>query len=301
MSQSSSASALPSSDEAWPSRLTNLAHAALPRLLTSITVGIRPRTPEPHGARFPRSFPSQIAEGQARDRAVAKVKLGSQPPLTLLVPLALVRPMPRVPRTSLLTPMGISSSRRFPSFELARAWMGTLLGRTSVPGLRAGQTEALGAAGTGPARLEYPSRQRRAVEHFDPGGRQGDPGKVIRKLVHGPHPELEVGRFLTTDAQFDGVPATLGWVELAQGEETVTLSVLQQFVPNEGDGWGWVLERLQRAGRTGRRRRIARGDRCGIRQVGHRTAEMHRAFADWQQRSRLPAGAGRTSGRPDLD
>ena len=64
-------------------------------------------------------------------------------------------------------------------------------------------------------------------------GRQGDPGKVIRKLVHGPHPELEVGRFLTTDAHFDAAPATLGWVELAQGEETVTLSVLQQFVPNE--------------------------------------------------------------------
>lgn len=41
----------------------------------------------------------------------------------------------------------------------------------------------------------------------------------------------------------------LAWAELehASGVAAMTLSVLQTFVPNEGDGWSWVLERLARA------------------------------------------------------
>jgi predicted trehalose synthase len=52
----------------------------------------------------------------------------------------------------------------------------------------------------------------------------------------------------------------------------MTLSVLQAFVPNEGDGWAWVLERLARP--EGHAASVE-----WLRRLGRRTAEMHRAFA----------------------
>jgi malto-oligosyltrehalose trehalohydrolase len=57
--------------------------------------------------------------------------------------------------------------------------------------------------------------------------------KVIRKLEHGAHPELEMGRFLTEQAHFRATPALLGWIDL----DGSTLAILQAFIPNDGDGW----------------------------------------------------------------
>jgi maltose alpha-D-glucosyltransferase/alpha-amylase len=72
--------------------------------------------------------------------------------------------------------------------------------------------------------------------------------KVIRKLEEGVHPELEMSRYLT-GAGFPATPALLGWSETAAAPErgSFTLSLLQAFVVNQGDGWRWVLERLGRA------------------------------------------------------
>jgi malto-oligosyltrehalose trehalohydrolase len=94
--------------------------------------------------------------------------------------------------------------------------------------------------------------------------------KVIRKLEEGVHPELEMGRFLTARSSFRAAPALLGWIDL----DGTTLAILQAFVPNDGDGWSWVLGQLRRGSREDTARCLA-----WIRRLGAATAELHRALA----------------------
>jgi maltose alpha-D-glucosyltransferase/alpha-amylase len=71
--------------------------------------------------------------------------------------------------------------------------------------------------------------------------------KVYRKLHPGVHPEIEIGRFLTDVAGFANAPRLLGSVELLGGDGTVTaVALVQQFVRNQGDGWSYSLEHLNR-------------------------------------------------------
>lgn len=72
--------------------------------------------------------------------------------------------------------------------------------------------------------------------------------KVYRRLEHGENPDLQLGRYLSGEAGFPGVPALLASARLesADGFNTTAL-MLQQYVPNEGDGWAWALEAAARA------------------------------------------------------
>ncbi len=112
--------------------------------------------------------------------------------------------------------------------------------------------------------------------------------KVFRKLSSGAHPELEIGRFLTDVAKFAHVPAVLGEVEHLSDEGVPTaLAVLQAFVRNQGDGWSYTLEYLQREleeallaeddGMEAAERFAVYGGLAAT--LGQRTAEMHRALA----------------------
>ena len=103
--------------------------------------------------------------------------------------------------------------------------------------------------------------------------------KVIRKLESGAHPELEIARFLAK-AGFNAIPALLGWVELAaeRDHDSYALSLLQEFVPNLGDGWSWTLQQLRRG--------IISGDQTSLDELAQwldrlatQTAALHRAFA----------------------
>jgi maltose alpha-D-glucosyltransferase/alpha-amylase len=69
--------------------------------------------------------------------------------------------------------------------------------------------------------------------------------KVFRRIQRGTNPDLEVGRFLTEVAGFKNTPPLAGAVEYhGRGTEPTTLGILQGFVPNQGDGWSYVLDRL---------------------------------------------------------
>ncbi|HXX36898.1 MAG TPA: maltose alpha-D-glucosyltransferase [bacterium] len=71
--------------------------------------------------------------------------------------------------------------------------------------------------------------------------------KLFRRLEPGQNPELEIGRFLTERAAFPNVPAVAGALEYRPPRgETVTVAVLQEFVPNEGDAWAYTLDALDR-------------------------------------------------------
>jgi maltose alpha-D-glucosyltransferase/alpha-amylase len=73
--------------------------------------------------------------------------------------------------------------------------------------------------------------------------------KVIRRVEEGINPDVEVGRFLTERTSFDHAPAVGGALEYREGpsdDVAATIAVVQQFIPNEGDGWNYVLDALDR-------------------------------------------------------
>jgi len=72
--------------------------------------------------------------------------------------------------------------------------------------------------------------------------------KLFRRLENGVNPDCEIGRYLTEKTRFDGIPPFAGSIEYAPaaaGEPTV-LAMLQGFVSNEGDGWKWTVDELDR-------------------------------------------------------
>jgi maltose alpha-D-glucosyltransferase / alpha-amylase len=69
--------------------------------------------------------------------------------------------------------------------------------------------------------------------------------KFFRKAEAGVNPDLEIGRFLTEHTGFRRIPLLAGGLELrARNREPVTIGVLHQFVPGEGDAWGLALNAL---------------------------------------------------------
>jgi len=122
--------------------------------------------------------------------------------------------------------------------------------------------------------------------------------KLYRRLQRGTNPDLEVGRFLTEVARFENTPPLAGAAEYhAQDGEPTTLAVLQGFVPNQGDGWSYVLDRLamyledqlispyipdngdEAAEHEGPDEAEYAFFLSLMRTLGYRTGELHKAFA----------------------
>jgi trehalose synthase-fused probable maltokinase len=71
--------------------------------------------------------------------------------------------------------------------------------------------------------------------------------KVLRRIVAGIHPEAEMTRRLT-EAGFANIAPQLGEVVRVAPDGTPhTLMLLQGFVHNHGDGWGWTPDWLARS------------------------------------------------------
>jgi maltose alpha-D-glucosyltransferase/alpha-amylase len=71
--------------------------------------------------------------------------------------------------------------------------------------------------------------------------------KLFRKAEIGLNPDLELGRFITEKTGFPRVPQLAGGLELrARHQEPITVGVLHQFVPSEGDAWTFTLNALNR-------------------------------------------------------
>jgi maltose alpha-D-glucosyltransferase/alpha-amylase len=69
--------------------------------------------------------------------------------------------------------------------------------------------------------------------------------KLFRRIQEGVNPDLEIGRFLTDTAEFANVPRVLGAIEYRRKSgESMTLGILQGFVPNVGDAWNYSLDSL---------------------------------------------------------
>jgi maltose alpha-D-glucosyltransferase / alpha-amylase len=117
--------------------------------------------------------------------------------------------------------------------------------------------------------------------------------KIYRRLQPGPHPEIEMARFLVERAGLANTPPLLAFMELdldgRDGPQTHALGVLFGFVRNQGDGWTQALNYLTRYLDDAL---VSSGTRPSdlpdpdvfflslARQLGLRTAEMHRALAE---------------------
>jgi maltose alpha-D-glucosyltransferase/alpha-amylase len=70
--------------------------------------------------------------------------------------------------------------------------------------------------------------------------------KSIRHPSRGLNPEFEVAHFLTTRTSFAHTPGLAGWVDYEDADGPVTtVSLLQPFVDNRGDGWQYALDHLR--------------------------------------------------------
>jgi len=112
--------------------------------------------------------------------------------------------------------------------------------------------------------------------------------KGYRRLQVGVNPEVEIGRFLTEQAQFDhGVPVAGSIEYVADDGRTATVALVQGYVANQGNGWDYTLAYLGRVldeAATHASPERPAADHHGAyaemaRVLGVRTAELHAAFA----------------------
>jgi maltose alpha-D-glucosyltransferase / alpha-amylase len=70
--------------------------------------------------------------------------------------------------------------------------------------------------------------------------------KIFRRVTDGPHPEAEMGRYLT-DHGYQNVAPLLGEMRrIGSDGVSHTLAIAQGFVRNQGDAWTWTLDLLVR-------------------------------------------------------
>ncbi len=115
--------------------------------------------------------------------------------------------------------------------------------------------------------------------------------KGYRRLREGVNPELEMGRYLTDEVAYTHSVPVLGALEYFGNDgQVMTLALVQSHVANQGDGWAYTLDYLER-------HLEGLGDGVGLESpvdeagdihggflalvsvLGQRTAELHQALA----------------------
>jgi maltose alpha-D-glucosyltransferase/alpha-amylase len=143
----------------------------------------------------------------------------------------------------------------------------------------------------------HPAGDANTLTVHPPGGQSSNTTIVIddrmflkgyRRLQAGISCELEIGRFLTEVANFSHIVPVLGWAEYVEGDETTTLALLQTYIDNQGDGWEYTLDYLQRflsehtavaTPSAGTPVEAHAGYLSVIQTLGTRTAQLHQALA----------------------
>jgi len=163
-----------------------------------------------------------------------------------------------------------------PGVAAARArWFQRLAEAAVVPTARGElQFEVFGsglaaAATANASRVGSAEQSNTSILYADGAGTTRWVLKLFRQLLPGENPEFEIPRALAEHTNFRRVPAALGRVLYRTGNDEYTIATLQEFIPNDGDGWAYVLRQL-----------AAGADiRADLARLGRRTAELHQALA----------------------
>lgn len=70
--------------------------------------------------------------------------------------------------------------------------------------------------------------------------------KIFRRIYISTNPDYEISRFLTERMDFQSSPAYTGSISVELSEGKITLGLMQQLVPNQGDAWQFMLEETDR-------------------------------------------------------
>lgn len=71
--------------------------------------------------------------------------------------------------------------------------------------------------------------------------------KFFRRIYADRNPDYEMSRFLSEKKEFKNTPAYLGSIQIKDQENTnITIGLMQEMVPNEGDAWDYMLKELHK-------------------------------------------------------
>ena len=68
--------------------------------------------------------------------------------------------------------------------------------------------------------------------------------KIYRKVDWTINPDVEVSKFLSEKADFPYIPAFTGLVEWKREKDSIAIAMMQEKIENHGDGWTFMMERL---------------------------------------------------------
>ncbi|MDI1256619.1 MAG: trehalose synthase [Flavobacterium sp.] len=70
--------------------------------------------------------------------------------------------------------------------------------------------------------------------------------KIFRRIYISTNPDYEISRFLTERMNFKSSPEYKGSISVELSEGNITLGLMQELVPNQGDAWAFMLEEMDR-------------------------------------------------------
>jgi maltose alpha-D-glucosyltransferase/alpha-amylase len=68
--------------------------------------------------------------------------------------------------------------------------------------------------------------------------------KFFRRIYVSTNPDYEISRFLTERMKFKHTPAYKGSINVAMADDNITLALMQELVPNQGDAWKYMLDSI---------------------------------------------------------
>ncbi len=232
-------------------------------------------------------LPDAGQDGAAFAMCLAKVKSAIAADWYFL-PLALVPPDAALPDTAVVAWIEAAGERRClgdalhaPAFR--RLWLDWLRGHGDLAG-RAGIFQARSEPQW---REPLPSSRPAGVEqsnssliYADADARPRLVLKAFRRIAAGVNPDYEMTRFLSAAGRFPHLATWRGGVEYRRpGEaEPRVLVLAQDFIPNQGDGWIWLLKKLEAAAAEGEHS-PAGAALPELSRLGEITAAMHLALA----------------------
>lgn len=71
--------------------------------------------------------------------------------------------------------------------------------------------------------------------------------KFFRRIFADKNPDYEMSRFLSEKKEFKNTPSYLGSINLVDAKQvTITIALMQEMIPNEGDAWDYMLKELHK-------------------------------------------------------
>jgi maltose alpha-D-glucosyltransferase/alpha-amylase len=103
--------------------------------------------------------------------------------------------------------------------------------------------------------------------------------KLFRALRAGIHPDVEVTRFLTTQADFTNTPKLLGSARFESNGESMIAAMMQSFVAGSSDAWSYALEKAKPYFTSPKGKDLPNTFVDDARRLGEITRAMHEALA----------------------